>query len=193
MLRDARLPERCWPYATKHAAYLHNRTLKKFLRWKTPFEIFWGSVPDVGNLRVFGSPVYYGNPDEKKKKWDDRARQGFFVGFSDDAKAYEILDPIRNHVYTTRDVTFYENTTPSPVAADLPLDDDSNYAILDDSPPSPTLDDPADSIPVALPKPTSVEGKGQPIKLNASELGRSLKALHLPDHQLATSSHTGRS
>ncbi|KAG8988148.1 hypothetical protein FRB90_002943, partial [Tulasnella sp. 427] len=120
---------------------------------------------DVSNLRVWGSPVFYGNPDDKKKKWEDRASRGFFVGFTDDSKAYDILDPIKNKVYASRDVTFYENTTPSPISADLITDGKGNYTILDTPPPSPTPQEIAEQVPIALPEPTSIAGEGEPIKI----------------------------
>ena len=87
-----RWPERSlidlWPFAMSYAIWVHNR-LPPHGYGGSPLEL-WSQVKsahsDISRAHVFGCPVYVLDPalqDGKKiPKWDSRARQGIFVGFS---------------------------------------------------------------------------------------------------------------
>ena len=87
-----RWPERSlldlWPFAMSYAVWVHNR-LPPHGYGLSPMEL-WSRVKsthsDIARAHVFGCPVYVLDPalqDGKKiPKWDSRARQGIFVGFS---------------------------------------------------------------------------------------------------------------
>jgi hypothetical protein len=57
------------------------------LKDKTPKDIFSGTKPEVGHLRIFGCPVYIHVPKEKRKKMEPSGKKGVFVGYSDKSKA----------------------------------------------------------------------------------------------------------
>lgn len=79
-----------WPFAVRHAVWLYNR-LPNGVTGLSPMEILTGTQSDHRDLlraHVWGCPVYVLDPklqDGKKiPKWSRRARQGQFVGFSDE-------------------------------------------------------------------------------------------------------------
>ena len=60
LLHDANVSLRYWPDVVKTATYLKNRTFtKSSVENKTPFEIFFCKRPDLSNLKLFGSKVFY--------------------------------------------------------------------------------------------------------------------------------------
>ena len=68
-----------WPYAFLAACYLRNRLPNQ--GDKTPHELFFGVVPDVSLLRVFGCPCYVTLVNGKKRnKLVKKALFGRLVG-----------------------------------------------------------------------------------------------------------------
>jgi hypothetical protein len=64
------------------ATYTYNRTLGTADNGNlTPFEMLKGYPPDLAHLRIFGCKAYAYNFDITRKKLDDRAYTGVFVGY----------------------------------------------------------------------------------------------------------------
>ena len=61
---EACLPQSWWEFAVLHATFLYNHTPIRRLNWRTPFELIYGIVPDVGHLRVFGCGAYVHIPQD---------------------------------------------------------------------------------------------------------------------------------
>jgi len=79
-----------WPFAVRHAVWLHNR-LPNSVTGLSPMELLTGIRSDHRDLlrtHVWGCPVYVLDPKlqdgQKIPKWNRRARQGQFLGFSDE-------------------------------------------------------------------------------------------------------------
>jgi hypothetical protein len=64
--------------------------------------------PEVGHFRIFGCPVYFHVPKEKRTKLDPSGRKGTFVGYNESSKAYRIYIPGQRQIEVSRDVTFEE-------------------------------------------------------------------------------------
>ncbi len=107
MLFDAGLPTTYWGEALLTACYLQNR-LPTRATDKTPFELWNGSRPDIGHIRVFGCKAYAHVPEEKRTKWDAKATEGVLVGYSETSKGYRILHPNTNKITISRTVVFDE-------------------------------------------------------------------------------------
>ena len=60
-------------------------------------------MPDVSNLRVFGSKVHYLDRDPERGKLDQRGQEGIFLGYSDESKAYRIWSNKKRGVIISRD------------------------------------------------------------------------------------------
>lgn len=106
MLADSGLPAKMWAEAAVTANYVRLRSPAAG-RAKTPWELFYGSPPDVSNLRIFGCTAYVLVPREKRTKLEPVSRRGTFVGYSTNRKAYRILLD-DNTVTEARDVSFKE-------------------------------------------------------------------------------------
>ena len=91
------------------AAYIRNHCLTAAIpNGKTPFEMFYGKIPDVSHMRIFGSKVYVYNNDPKLRKFDDRALEGIFMGYGEQTKGYIVYVPKLGKLITNRNVQFFE-------------------------------------------------------------------------------------
>jgi len=68
MLHDHNVPMFPWGEASNTMVYVQNKTLHRALYDKTPEEVFTGKKPGVSHLRIFGCPVYFHVPKEKRNK-----------------------------------------------------------------------------------------------------------------------------
>jgi hypothetical protein len=87
------LPNYLWAKATSIVVYIQNRCPHVILEEKTTKEVFSGIQPEVGNLRIFGCPVYIHVPKEKRTKMEPSGKKGDFVGYSENSKSYRIYVP----------------------------------------------------------------------------------------------------
>jgi hypothetical protein len=90
MMFDQDLPNYLWAEATSTVMYIKNRCPHAKLKEKTPEEVFLGIKPEVGNLRIFGCPVYIHVPKENRTKMEPSGKKGVFVGYSEISKDYNI-------------------------------------------------------------------------------------------------------
>jgi Reverse transcriptase (RNA-dependent DNA polymerase) len=117
----ANLPSSLWPEAIQAAGYLNNRTPKKQLGWKTPFEALTKQIPNLSHLHVYGCrayPLLHNIP--RRQKLEPRAQIGYLVGY-DSTNIYRIWIPSKNRVERVRDVTFDEMLFYSPMDPELAL------------------------------------------------------------------------
>jgi hypothetical protein len=96
-----------WGEAVVTAVYILNCSPTKTLNDRTPYEAWHGCKPAVSHLRVFGY-LAFGKEFGHIGKLDDRSTPGVFIGYAEGSKAYRILDPGTQRVWTTRDVMFDE-------------------------------------------------------------------------------------
>jgi len=90
MLHDQKVPNFLWDEATSTVVYVQNRLPHQALENKTPKEIFTSFKPDISHLRVFGCPVYFHVPKDKRNKLEATGRKCTFVGYCENSKAYRI-------------------------------------------------------------------------------------------------------
>jgi len=88
MLHDQNLPKFLWGEATNTVVYVQNRVPHQALDNKTPKEMFIGAKPDIGHLRIFGCPVYFHVPKDKRNKLEATKKKGAFVGYCENSKAF---------------------------------------------------------------------------------------------------------
>jgi hypothetical protein len=93
MIHDHNLPMILWAEASMTTVYVQNKSPHQILKNMTPEEAFTGVKPEVGHFRIFGFPVYFHIPKEKRTKLDPSGRKGTFVGYSESSKAYRIYIP----------------------------------------------------------------------------------------------------
>lgn len=106
------LPKWLWGEAVNYCVYVYNRTMRKFLGGKTPFEARFGIIPDLSGLHPWGIPVM--TRIEPKSKLDDRAIKGNWVGLDPSSKGHCIYWPTLHKVSVERNVVFLNSAeTPS--------------------------------------------------------------------------------
>lgn len=108
LLFDANLSKAFWAEAVNTAVYLRNRSVVSGLVFKTPYELWTNTKPDVSHLRIFGSEVMVHIPQEKRRKWDKKSNKMLLLGFCENVKGYRVYDPSTRNVTTSRDVTVIE-------------------------------------------------------------------------------------
>lgn len=122
----ARFPHYLWVEIYKAAVYLHNRTPRRSLGWRTPYEEFHTAVaracgnknairkPKLHHLRNYGCRAYAMTSEALRKtdrlmKMKPRAWIGYLIGY-ESTNIYRIWSPKANRVIRTRDVSFDEDT-----------------------------------------------------------------------------------
>ena len=78
MLCDQGLPKFLWGEVANTAVYIQNRCPHSALGSKTLEEVFSGKKLNVSHFRVFGCPVYFHVPKEKRSKLDAFREKGMF-------------------------------------------------------------------------------------------------------------------
>ncbi|GJV83283.1 putative ribonuclease H-like domain-containing protein [Tanacetum coccineum] len=110
MLADLKLPTTFWAEAVNTACYVQNRVLVIKPHNKTPYELFLGRKPALSFMRPFGCPVTILNTLDHLGKFDGKADEGFFVGYSTNSKAYRVFNNRTRIVEENLHVKFSEET-----------------------------------------------------------------------------------
>ncbi|GJS07865.1 putative ribonuclease H-like domain-containing protein [Tanacetum coccineum] len=77
---------------------------------KTPYELFLGRKPALSFMRPFGCPVTILNTIDHLGKFDGKADEGFFVGYSTNSKAFRVFNSRTRIVEENLHVKFSEET-----------------------------------------------------------------------------------
>jgi hypothetical protein len=93
MIHDQSLPMIMWEEACMTTIYVQNRSPRQILKNITPEEAFTGVKLEIGHFRIFGCPIYFHVPKEKRSKLNPSGRKGTFVGYNESSKAYGIYIP----------------------------------------------------------------------------------------------------
>ncbi|GJY73045.1 ribonuclease H-like domain-containing protein [Tanacetum coccineum] len=110
MLADSKLPTTFWAEAVNTACYVQNRVLVIKPHNKTPYELFLGRKPALSFMRPFGCLVTILNTIDHLGKFDGKADEGFFVGYSTNSKAFRVFNSRTRIVEENLHVQFSENT-----------------------------------------------------------------------------------
>nr|GEZ79216.1 ribonuclease H-like domain-containing protein [Tanacetum cinerariifolium] len=78
--------------AVSTACYVQNRVLVVKPYNKTPYELFYSKPPTLTFMRAFGCPVTILNTIDHLGKFNGKADEGFFVGYSLNSKAFRVFN-----------------------------------------------------------------------------------------------------
>jgi len=96
MMQDGNVPIRFWPEAVRTACYLHRRSPTSSLCGnRSPYEVLFGTVPQIKHLRRFGCKVYKHVPPAQRteKKFGSRSNICMMLGYvHDTTKIWRIWD-----------------------------------------------------------------------------------------------------
>ncbi|GJS39699.1 putative ribonuclease H-like domain-containing protein [Tanacetum coccineum] len=82
MLVNSKLPTTFWAEAVNTTCYVLNRVLVIKPNSKKPYELIHGRTPLIDFIKPFGYPVTILNIRDHLGKFDGKANEGFFVGYS---------------------------------------------------------------------------------------------------------------
>ncbi|GJU56120.1 reverse transcriptase domain-containing protein [Tanacetum coccineum] len=106
MLNSAKLPKQFWRDAVNTACYTQNRSIIVKRHGKTAYDVFSGRSPDISYFYIFGCPVHIHNHRDHLGKFNEKADDGFFLGYSLVAKAFRVFNIRRQEIEETVHVTF---------------------------------------------------------------------------------------
>nr|GEV83605.1 retrovirus-related Pol polyprotein from transposon TNT 1-94 [Tanacetum cinerariifolium] len=121
MLNEQSLPQKFWCNAVDTSTYILNRILIRAVLGKTPYKLLRGRKPTLDYFRVFESKCFILNTKDYLIKFDPKSYEGIFLGYSQNSKAYIILNKHTRKVKESLNVTF--DGTP-PLSKTSPLVDD---------------------------------------------------------------------
>ncbi|GJX80347.1 retrovirus-related pol polyprotein from transposon TNT 1-94 [Tanacetum coccineum] len=122
MLNEQSLPQKFWCNAVDTSTYILNRILIRAILGKTPYELLRGRKPTLGYFRVFGSKCFILNTKDYLTKFDLKSYEGVFLCYSQNSKAYIILNKHTRKVKESLNVTFDE-TPPLSKTSPMVYDD----------------------------------------------------------------------
>ncbi|GJT33204.1 putative ribonuclease H-like domain-containing protein, partial [Tanacetum coccineum] len=96
--------------AVNIACYVQNRVLVIKPHNKTPYELFYGRTPTLSFMRPFRCLVTILNTIDHLGKFDGKADEGFFVGYSLNSKAFRVFNSRTRIVEENLHIRFSENT-----------------------------------------------------------------------------------
>nr|GEW72977.1 hypothetical protein [Tanacetum cinerariifolium] len=110
MLADSKLPTTFWAEAVNTACYVQNSVLVTKPHNMTLYELFHGRTPVISFLRPFGCPDTILNTIYHLGKFDGKADECFFVGYSLNSKAFRVFNSRTRIMEENLHVRFNENT-----------------------------------------------------------------------------------
>lgn len=113
LLAHAGLPNKYWEDAARFAVEVQNAMPSKTLGWASP-NSKWSSKHDttLERVRTFGCEVWYHIPQAHRRKGDDKASKGVYLGTSYKHKGWRILDLETRKIVNSRDAYFNESVFP---------------------------------------------------------------------------------
>ena len=114
MMAQANLPISFWGDALLNAAYVLNRMPSKSIPF-TPYELWNGNKPDLGNLLPWGCAAYIHNNTHQYGKLGPKGKKCIFIRYSETSKGFVFIDEKAYGSMTeleSRDVVFLEEDFP---------------------------------------------------------------------------------
>ncbi|GKA74866.1 ribonuclease H-like domain-containing protein [Tanacetum coccineum] len=109
MLVDSKLPTTFWAEVVNIVCYVLNRVLVIKPHNKIPYELIRGRPPLIDFMKPFGCLVTILNTKDHLGTFDEKANEGYFVGYSMISKAMRVFDKRTRIVEETLNIRFLEN------------------------------------------------------------------------------------
>nr|GEX53214.1 putative ribonuclease H-like domain-containing protein [Tanacetum cinerariifolium] len=110
VLADFRLLTTFWAEAVNTTCYVQNKVLVVKPHNKTSYELFHGRTPTSSFMRPFGYPVIILNTIDHLGKFNGKADEGFFVGYSLNSKSFRVFNSRTRIVEENLHIRFSEST-----------------------------------------------------------------------------------
>ena len=108
-----------WCYAIRHACLILNKTSDSPVKGKTPFEVVWGTKPNLNDIKVFGCLAIVRTPPERRQaKLLPNSANGIYLGRNLDSTSHIVFVPyisdldtkLKGKLVSSKEVVFKEQT-----------------------------------------------------------------------------------
>ncbi|KAI3510741.1 hypothetical protein L1887_17875 [Cichorium endivia] len=148
MLNFANLPMYFWAEAISTACFTQNRSYINKRFHITPYEVLNRRKPNVKFLHIFGCRCFILNLKDHFTKFIDKSEEGIFLGYSQDSKAYRVMNKRNRKIEETFNLSFDDyyikkslhpfpmsSIFPKPTVDALPITTfDTDFSVLFDPP-----------------------------------------------------------
>jgi transposase InsO family protein len=107
MMSNTTLPKMFWGHALETAALTINRVPSKSVE-KTPYELWFGKVPNMSYLKIWGCEIFVKRPTSDKL--GPKANKCFFVGYPKETKGYYFYYQSENKIIVARHGIFWRKS-----------------------------------------------------------------------------------
>ena len=113
LLCENNLPDYFWAEAVSTSCYVMNRCMIRPILKKIPYELWNDRKPNIGYFHVYGCKCFVlNNNKDNLGKFDAKADEGIFLGYSTSSKAYRVFNKRTLVVEESVHVVFDESNTP---------------------------------------------------------------------------------
>ncbi|KAI3716898.1 hypothetical protein L1987_68116 [Smallanthus sonchifolius] len=109
MIVDSKLPVTFWAEAVNTACFVQNRVLITKSCNKTPYEIMYKRKPVIDFFRKFGCVCTMLNTSDQLNKFEAKADECYFVGYSSNQRAFRVYHKKKRIVLESIDINWHEN------------------------------------------------------------------------------------
>lgn len=102
-----------WAEAMNTACHIINRVYLRSKTKTTPYEIWKGKKPNLKYFHIFGTTCYVLKDRDQKKKLDDKAEEGIFLGYSTNSRAYRVFLKESQTIIESINVRFQDDGNPT--------------------------------------------------------------------------------
>ena len=106
------------------SCYISNRVFKRPILNKTSYQLWNNRKPKISYLRVFGCKCFILNTKDNLGKFDSKADERIFLGYSTSSKAYRVFNKRTLVVEESMHVVFDESNSLNPRKDICSVDDD---------------------------------------------------------------------
>ena len=106
MLNFANLSLYFWAEAVQTACFVQNRSVINKRLDKTPYEALNNKKPELKFLRIFGCRCFIKNNKDHLGKFEPKADEAIFLGYSTNKKAYRVLNRRTRVIEESFDISF---------------------------------------------------------------------------------------
>ena len=111
MLNENSLPKYFLAEAVNTACYIVNRVFVAKKKYKTPYELWKGRVPNIGYFKIFYCKCFILKAKDKLGKSDAKVDIGIFLGYSSSSKAYRVFNKRTLVLEESIHITFDESNS----------------------------------------------------------------------------------
>jgi len=86
------LPKYFWAEAVNTACYILNHIIIRPILKKTPYELFFGKIPNISYFKVFECKCFILSTKNNLGKFDSKSDEDMFLGYSPSSKSYRVFN-----------------------------------------------------------------------------------------------------